>query len=70
MPPSLVIFLSSIGYAIAGSLLLWIGYLLFDRLTPGDAHAKIFEEGNRAVALLFGAFLVGLSIIIAAAIAG
>ena len=70
MSHSLVVFLSSIGYALAGVLLLWVGYRLFDRLTPGDAHAKIFEEGNRAVAILAGAFILGLSVIIAAAIAG
>lgn len=70
MPHALAVLLSSIGYAVLGSILLWIGYRLFDRLTPGDAHAKIFEEGNRAVALLAGAFVIGLSVIIAAAIVG
>ena len=70
MPQVFVVFLLSIGYAIAGSFLLWLGYRLFDRLTPGDAHTKIFEEGNRAVALLVGAFILGLALIIAAAIVG
>lgn len=70
MPQALVVFLLSIGYAIAGSLLLWFGYRLFDRLTPGDMHAQIFEQGNRAVALLAGAFILGLALIIAAAIVG
>ena len=53
-----------------GSMLLWVGYRLFDWLTPGDAHAKIFEEGNRAVAILAGSFVLGLALIIAAAIHG
>lgn len=70
MPQALIVFLSSVAYALAGSVLLWIGYRLFDHLTPGDAHAKIFEEGNRAVAILAGAFVLGLALIIAAAIHG
>ena len=70
MPQGLTVFLLTLVYAAAGSLLLWLGYRLFDRLTPGDMHAKIFEEGNVAVAVLAGAFVVGLSIVIAASIVG
>jgi uncharacterized membrane protein YjfL (UPF0719 family) len=65
-----MVFVASIGYALAGSILLWLGYRLFDRFTPGDAQRKIFEEGNVAVAVLFGAFLLGLAVVIAAAIVG
>ncbi|MCC7249177.1 MAG: DUF350 domain-containing protein [Lysobacter sp.] len=70
MPHGLIVFLLTLVYAAAGSLLLWLGYRLFDRLTPGDMHAKIFEEGNVAVAVLAGAFVLGLSIVIAASIVG
>lgn len=70
MPHSVLVFLASIGYALAGSVLLWAGYRLFDRLTPGDAHSKIFDEGNTAVALLVGAFILGLAIVIAAGMVG
>ncbi len=70
MPHELMVFFSTIGYAIAGSLLLWLGYRLFDRLTPGDMHGKIFDEGNTAVAVLAGAFILGIAIVIAACIAG
>ncbi len=67
---SLSVFGASIAYSLAGSLLLWLGYRLFDRFTPGDAHAKIFEEGNVAVAILFGAFILGLAIVVAAGMVG
>jgi putative membrane protein len=70
MPHALIIFLSSIAYAAAGSILLWAGYRIFDRLTPGDAHSKIFDEGNIAVAILVGAFVIGLAIVIAASMVG
>lgn len=69
MPHELIVFALTMVYAIAGALLLWLGYRLFDRLTPGDMHAKIFEEGNVAVAVLAGAFILGLAGIIAASIA-
>ena len=70
MPHSLLVFLASLGYALAGSVLLWAGYRLFDRFTPGDAHAKIFDEGNVAVAVLVGVFIIGLAIVVAAGMVG
>ncbi len=70
MQHALIVFLSSVAYAATGSILLWAGYRLFDRLTPGDAHSKIFDEGNQAVAILVGAFVLGLAIVIAAAMVG
>jgi putative membrane protein len=68
MPQALIVFLLTLAYAAAGSLLLWLGYRLFDRLTPGNMHEKIFEEGNTAVAVLAGAFIVGLACVISASI--
>ncbi|MDF3822915.1 DUF350 domain-containing protein [Leptospira sp. 96542] len=70
MEHSIIVFITSILYAATGSILLWLGYRIFDKLTPGDAHAKIFEEGNIAVSILVGAFVLGLSLIIAAAMVG
>ena len=70
MQHALIVFLSSVAYAATGSILLWAGYRLFDRLTPGDAHSKIFDKGNQAVAILVGAFVLGLAIVIAAAMVG
>lgn len=70
MPTQLTVFALSIVYALAGAILLWAGYRLFDWLTPGNAHEKIFDEGNTAVAVLFGALIMGLSIVIAAAMVG
>ena len=67
---SLAVFASSVGYSIAGSILLWFGYRLFDRFTPGDAQHKIFEEGNIAVAILAGCFVIGLAIVVAAGMVG
>ena len=64
------IFLVSIVYAATGMGLLYLGYRVFDWLTPTDMQKKIFEDGNNAVAITVGAFIIGLAIIIAAAIVG
>ena len=70
LPHTILVFIASVGYALTGSVLLWLGYRLFDRFTPGDAQNKIFEEGNVAVAVLIGCFIIGLAIVIAAAMVG
>jgi putative membrane protein len=60
----------SIIYAALGMVLLWIGYKVFDLVTPTDMQKKIFEEGNVAVAITVGAFILGLAVVIGAAIHG
>jgi putative membrane protein len=60
----------SLIYAVVGMILLYLGYRLFDLLTPTDMQKKIFEEGNTAVAITVGAFIIGLAIVILGAIHG
>jgi uncharacterized membrane protein YjfL (UPF0719 family) len=43
------------------------GYKLFDKCTPGDLHREIVENKNVAAALVGGAVILGVCIIIAAA---
>jgi uncharacterized membrane protein YjfL (UPF0719 family) len=64
------IFILSLIYAVVGMLLLYLGYRLFDWLTPTDMQKKIFEENNTAVAIIVGAFIIGLAIVILGAIHG
>ena len=59
---------ASILFAVLGFFLLFFGYKLFDLLIPVNIQIKIFEEGNVAAALATGAFVIGLAIIVAAAI--
>lgn len=47
-----------------------VGYKLFDRCTPGDLHKEIIENKNTAAALVGAAIILGVSIIVAAAIMG
>lgn len=67
---NVTVLLQTVLYAVVGILLLFLGYKIFDWLTPTDAQKKIFQERNTAVAILFGFFILGLSIVIAAAIHG
>ena len=58
----------SLVFALLGFVLLFIGYRVFDALTPTDLNKRIFEDGNVAAAILAGAFVLGLAIIVAMAI--
>jgi putative membrane protein len=54
-------------FGLAGFVMMIGGYKLFDRFTPGDLHAEIFEKKNVAAAILAGSVIIGLSLILAAA---
>jgi uncharacterized membrane protein YjfL (UPF0719 family) len=64
------VFVLSIIYAVLGMILLYVGYKVFDMVTPTDMQKKIFEENNTAVAITVGAFILGLAIVIHAALHG
>jgi putative membrane protein len=64
------VFILSLIYAAVGMILLYLGYRIFDWLTPTDMQKKIFEENNTAVAITVGAFIIGLAIVILGAIHG
>lgn len=46
------------------------GYKLFDKCTPGDLHREILENKNTAAAIIGGSVIVGVCMIIAAAMIG
>ena len=47
-----------------------VGFMLFDKLTPGKLDEEILQKQNNAAAILAGAFVLGVCIIVAAAIHG
>jgi uncharacterized membrane protein YjfL (UPF0719 family) len=69
---------SSLGQAIAymilfsavGIIAAIAGYKLFDKCTPGDLHNEIVQNKNVAAAIVAGAVILGVCIIIAAAMVG
>jgi putative membrane protein len=70
MVTTLPLLLNTILYAGVGILLLVVGFLIFDLLTPGRLWEEINQKQNRAVATFAGAAAIGFSIIIAASIHG
>lgn len=57
-------------FAAIGILAAIAGYKLFDKCTPGDLHKEILENKNVAAALVAGSVILGVCIIIAAAMLG
>lgn len=57
-------------FALVGVATAILGYRLFDKFTPGDLHKEIIENKNVAAAIIAGAVILGVSIIVAAAIIG
>ena len=55
-------------YAFTGMALLFLGYKLFDAFTPTDLQKKVFDEGNVAVAVAVGFFMLGVAVVIHAAL--
>ena len=60
-----VLLFAAIGIAAA-----IIGFKAFDKCTPGDLQKEILENKNLAAAVVAAAVIVGVSIIIAAAMIG
>ena len=61
----LMLLFSAIGIAVA-----ILGYKLFDKCTPGDLHKEIIENKNVAAAIVAAAVILGVCLIIAAAMLG
>lgn len=57
-------------FAFVGILAAITGYKLFDKCTPGNMHHEIIENKNVAAAIVAGAVILGVCLIIAAAMLG
>ncbi|HLZ07455.1 MAG TPA: DUF350 domain-containing protein [Chloroflexota bacterium] len=55
-------------FAVLGFVLLFIGYRVFDWLTPTNLADDIFRKNNLAAAIFAGAFVIALAIIVSHAI--
>lgn len=54
-------------FGVAGIIMAILGYKIFDKFTPGDLQGEIFEKKNVAAAILAGSVIIGVSLILAAA---
>jgi len=60
--------LTSIVYGLVGFILLLLGYYLYEIITPWSVKEELISHRNPAVGMVVAAFILGMAIIIAAAI--
>ncbi|MCX6954503.1 MAG: DUF350 domain-containing protein [Verrucomicrobia bacterium] len=62
--------LSTAVFSLAGTVLAIVGYKIFDLCTPGNLHEEIIKNRNVAAAILGAAIILGVCVVVAAAIMG
>jgi putative membrane protein len=70
LSPALRVFLSTVGYTVFGIVIFAIAFWLIVRITPFSIRKEIEEDQNTALAILIGAVILGLALIIASVIHG
>jgi putative membrane protein len=67
---SLKVVLASIIFSVIGLVVLWVSFILFDKLTPGNLWHEIVAEKNLPLAVTASAMILAIAQIVAAAIHG
>jgi len=62
--------INSVLYSLLGIAILLVCYFIIEKLTPEKTWHEIAKNRNIALAIVFGAFIIGISMIISAAIHG
>lgn len=57
-------------YSVLGIVIMVLAFVIIDWMHPRDIWGEIADKQNRAMAILFGCLMLGISIIIAAALVG
>ena len=68
--PFLKALVASIVYSLIGILMFAASFLIIRLVSPFSLRKELEEDQNTAIAILIGSVILGLSIIIAAAIGG
>ena len=61
--------LATVAFGIVAILLIVVGYITFDRLTPKLNFDELLNKGNVALAIVVGSFIVGLCYVVAHVVA-
>ncbi|WP_026703765.1 DUF350 domain-containing protein [Flavobacterium soli] len=61
---------NSLIFSGIGIIVLIISYMILEKLTPENTWKELVNNKNIALAIVFGAFILGISLIISAAIHG
>jgi putative membrane protein len=62
--------LASLVYSLIGLVVFVAGLFVFRLIMPFDVHKEIEADQNTALGIVMGSFIIGLAIIVAAAISG
>ncbi len=64
------IMLATILYAVIGVVVLWISFVVIDKLTPYKLWDEICEKKNMALAIVVAGMFIAIGQIVAAAVHG
>ena len=64
------VMLASVLYAIIGVVVLWVSFVVIDKLTPYRLWDEICEKKNVALAIVVAGMFIAIGQIVAAAIHG
>ena len=55
-------------YSLLGLVIFYVGFVVFEKLTPFSVRKEIEEDQNVALGIIMGAGMIALAIIVSAAI--
>lgn len=58
----------SLVYSILGVIMVVVTFIIIDKMTPYDLWKELIEQRNQPLATVVAAFVIGIAIIVAAAI--
>ena len=70
LTPMVRVFLNTLGYTIFGVIVFGVAFAAMVKLSPFSIRKELEADHNTAVAILMASVILGLAIIIAAAIHG
>jgi len=66
--PALRVFFSTVGYTAFGLVIFGLAFWIMVKVTPFSIRKEIQEDQNTSLAVLIGSVILGLALIISAAI--
>ena len=61
--------ISTVAFGVVAILLIVLGYITFDKLTPKLDFGDLLSKGNVATAIVIGSFILGLCYVIGRVVA-
>jgi uncharacterized membrane protein YjfL (UPF0719 family) len=61
--------IATLVYGLLGIAMAMLGYKAFERMVPFDVNRELEEDQNISIAIVIGSIIIGVSVIIAVAIA-